>query len=94
MADEIKCVELASGDKFWYQNGKLHREDGPAIEYANGDKIWYKNGKYHRTDGPAVEYANGHKAWYIDSIYYSFSKWCEKTNLSREEKCELVLMYG
>ena len=23
-----------NGDKSWYLNGKLHREDGPAIEYA------------------------------------------------------------
>ena len=22
----------------WYQNGKLHRLDGPAIEYVNGEK--------------------------------------------------------
>lgn len=34
------------GDKCWHLNGKLHREDGPAIEYANGDKCWYLNGEY------------------------------------------------
>ena len=28
----------------WYLNGKLHREDGPAIEYANGEKSWYLYG--------------------------------------------------
>jgi hypothetical protein len=33
------------GDKYWYQNGKRHREDGPAIEYAHGSKYWYINGK-------------------------------------------------
>jgi hypothetical protein len=33
------------GDKFWYLNGKRHREDGPAIEDADGDKWWYLNGK-------------------------------------------------
>ena len=27
-----------------YKNGKLHREDGPAIEYANGSKEWWLNG--------------------------------------------------
>jgi len=36
-------VVYESGTKFWYLNGKLHREDGPAIEYANGDKSWYLN---------------------------------------------------
>ena len=32
-----------NGDKYWCLNGKLHREDGPAIEWANGDKSWYLN---------------------------------------------------
>ena len=48
----------------WYLNGKLHREDGPAIECLNGYKLWYKNDKLHREDGPAVEHNNGHKEWY------------------------------
>lgn len=39
----------------WYQNGKLHREDGPAVEAKNGSlKIWQKKGKYYRTNGPSV----------------------------------------
>jgi len=25
----------------WWVNGKLHREDGPAIEYEDGDQEWY-----------------------------------------------------
>jgi len=54
------------GDKEWFLNGKLHREDGPAIEYANGDKLWLLNGEYHRVDGPAVEYADGHKTWWLN----------------------------
>ena len=52
------------GNKYWYQNGQLHRTDGPAIEHANGHKEWYQNDQLHRTDGPAVEYANGDKWWY------------------------------
>jgi len=50
----------------WYQNGKLHRIDGPAVEHINGDKFWYSNGRVHRTDGPAMEYANGGKYWYLN----------------------------
>ena len=94
MDDKIECVEYASGDKIWKVNGKFHRTDGPAIEWANGEKEWYQNGNRHRTDGPACEYADGEKFWYIDGICYSFSEWCEKLNLSREEKCELALIYG
>ena len=33
------------GDKYWYLNGKLHREDGPAIE-GLWCKAWYLNGKH------------------------------------------------
>ena len=39
----VKVYE--SGDKFWYLNGKRHREDGPAIELASGTKKWFLNGK-------------------------------------------------
>jgi len=54
------------GDKEWYLNDKLHREDGPAIECASGTKSWYLNGKLHRVDGPAIECANGAKYWYLN----------------------------
>jgi hypothetical protein len=28
----------------WWFNGKLHREDGPAVEYTDGYKLWFING--------------------------------------------------
>jgi len=55
-----------NGDKFWYVNDKLHREDGPAIELLNGDKYWYLNHQLHREDGPAIEYYDGSKKWYVN----------------------------
>jgi len=33
-----------NGDKYWFLNGILHREDGPAIEWASGGKYWCLNG--------------------------------------------------
>ena len=33
------------GDKYWYLNGKRHREDGPAVERVNGYKSWWLNDK-------------------------------------------------
>ena len=54
------------GDKHWYKEGQLHREDGPAIEDIDGDKEWYKEGNLHREDGPAIDYNNGDKYWYKD----------------------------
>jgi hypothetical protein len=55
-----------------YENGKRHREDGPAVEYepdeyqSNGSRAWYIHGQRHRIDGPAVEFDNGRKEWYIN----------------------------
>jgi len=54
------------GTKRWFLNGKLHREDGPAVECADGSKSWCLNGKLHREDGPAIEYADGTKHWYLN----------------------------
>ena len=59
------CETDADETKRWYRDGKLHREDGPAIEYVNGTKLWYRDGKCHREDGPAIEWANGDKYWYL-----------------------------
>ena len=61
------------GDKWWYLNGKIHRENGPAIEYRNGDKEWYLNGKIHRENGPAIEWADGTKHWYLNGRCYTES---------------------
>ena len=63
---EYKVKVYANGDKHWYLNGELHREDGPAIEWADGGKQWRLNGKYHREDGPAIECAGGNKWWYLN----------------------------
>ena len=67
-AEEQSTMKVdAEGTKFWrLPNGKLHREDGPAVEYANGAKLWYVNDKRHRIGGPAAEWANGDKWWYVN----------------------------
>jgi len=61
-----------SGTRYWYLNGKYHREDGfPAIEWADGHREWYLNDKVHREDGPAIEYANGDQEWYLNNVRVS-----------------------
>ena len=61
-----ECKTYPNGDKWWYLNGDLHREDGPALEYASGTKEWYLNGKRHREDGPAIEWTSGAKEWWLN----------------------------
>ena len=54
------------GCEEWYKNGKLHREDGPALTNPDGTKQWFKHGIRHREDGPAIEYRSGEECWYKD----------------------------
>tara|TARA_B110000503_G_C6989604_1_gene346792 strand:- start:284 stop:544 length:261 start_codon:yes stop_codon:yes gene_type:complete len=58
------CEINIYGNKHWILNGKLHREDGPAIEWHDGSKAWYINGELHREDGPSIEFYNGYKDWH------------------------------
>lgn len=63
-------LKICKGNKFWFKNDKIHREDGPAVEYANGYREWRLNGKKHRLDGPAVEWKNGDKHWYQNGLLH------------------------
>jgi hypothetical protein len=60
----------SSGDKFWFVDGKRHREDGPACEYSDGSKVWCLNDELHREDGPAYEGSNGSKYWYLNDEFH------------------------
>ena len=63
---KYKVKVYPNGNKYWYLNFKLHREDGPAVEWADGTKQWFLNNKLHREDGPAVEWSDGDKEWYLN----------------------------
>ena len=56
-------------EKMWKVNGKLHREDGPAVEYITGKKHWVCCGVLHREDGPAVE-SPLHDIWPLEGVYH------------------------
>ena len=80
-----ECTTYANGSKDWYLNGKLHREDGPAVEWANGTKEWRLNGKRHREDGPASEWANGNKVWWLNGeLHREDGPACEYADGSKE----------
>lgn len=34
----------SKGNKSWWKDDVLHREDGPAVEWVNGYKSWWLNG--------------------------------------------------
>ena len=53
------------GAKYWFKDGEIHREDGPAIEETDGSKDWMKYGTTHRIGGPAVEYSDGYNEYWL-----------------------------
>ena len=50
----------------WYQNGEMHRDDGPAFITRHGEKKWFQHGKLHRENGPAGITEYGTKYWYLN----------------------------
>jgi hypothetical protein len=42
----LPAIIFADGQKGWFINGRLYREDGPAIEYPDGKTRYYINNAY------------------------------------------------
>ena len=66
--------ELGGGGNVTYtewldDQGRRHRERGPAMVSSQGDKEWYKHGLLHRNWGPAVIWPDGAKDWYKNGVF-------------------------
>lgn len=60
-----------NGAKFWYQNGELHCNNGPATIYPDGSEEWYQRGKRHRDSAPAVFYSSDNLSyWYQHGVLH------------------------
>lgn len=82
-------------NQFWYLNGKLHREDGPACIYTSGARHWYINGRRHRDDGPALIYADGFKCWYLNGKKYTNqSEYQRAGNISDDDMSIILMRYS
>lgn len=57
----LPAVIWRGGDKWWYKNGKTHREDDlPAIVSSDGTREWHRDGKWYRELGkPYLIWADG-----------------------------------
>jgi hypothetical protein len=38
-------ITYPDGSQEWYKDGKVHREDGPAVIETDGYQYWYLNGR-------------------------------------------------
>jgi len=78
----------------WYQNGKLHRLDKPAIEHSDGSKFWFQNGQRHRVDGPAYEWSNGATEYWINDQQYSYDEFIKKTTVRELSVSDIEKLLG
>ena len=58
------CI-FTKDHRYWYKDGEVHREDGPAIEFSSFEG-WFINGLCHILEGPAKIWKNGDKEWWIN----------------------------
>ena len=63
---EGKCYVKHPDSIRWYKNGRLHREDGPALIDVGETEYWFTNGILHRLDVPAVVYKTGNYQYWIN----------------------------
>jgi len=55
-------------EKFYYDDeGRLHREDGPALDFGDGIICWMHHGHTHRVGGPACVGYDGTEYYYQNS---------------------------
>jgi hypothetical protein len=87
-------VQVYEDRTAWFLNGKLHREDGPAVEWSNGEKQWYLNGQIHREDGPAVEYPSGNKAWYLNGKKFTEQEFNQMTQSKELSVADIEQLLG
>ena len=71
------------GSQAWYLNGRLHREDGPAVINSNY-QAWYFRGQLHRADGPAYIQFDGFQSWFLRGV--QVSAWEVFNKMTKEQK--------
>jgi len=98
MRDRPDYEVTEKGTQIWRTNGRVHREDGPAVVYKSGSWRWYINGKLHRLDGPAL---NGHGVegnsitirlrWCINNhdVTDKITKWAIENNIDLDNLTEV-----
>src|ERR1700691_131013 len=76
-------IEYPNGSIYYYLNGIIHREDGPAIIFSHGRLDYYLNGKWHREDGPAVIWSKGIIDYYLNdkNITKEVNNWIKENNI-------------
>jgi hypothetical protein len=95
-----------NGNTTWCDaDGRLHRDDGPALEYVDGTKIWYQHGMKHRDDGPAFISADGDNEWHQHGMLHrvdgpavidadGLKEWWQHGKLHRDDGPAVIYAHG
>jgi hypothetical protein len=89
----------------WRRNGKLHREDGPAVVYESGAQEYWLDDKRHCVEGPAIIWANGSQEWWYEGKRHreggpaimladGTHEWWYEGKRHREDGPALIAIYG
>ena len=70
-----KCVCIYEKAVCYVVDGKIHRENEPAMIHVTGTKEYYNNGKRHRVTGPAVVFFDGAEHYYIDGKSLTYEEY-------------------
>ncbi len=83
------CHVNKEGVKHYYLDGKLHRENGPAIEYPDNSPWWFINDEFRPEDEISLEQNTSSKFWYLNGQRIDPKKAIEDFNL-RQKYPELI----
>jgi len=51
------------------KDGRLHKNNGPALVNDNGVGTWYQHGQFHRYYGPVEVWSTTKDVWFIHGRY-------------------------
>lgn len=80
----------------WCKDGKIHRDDGPAIFFIGGVTQWFHEGKRHRADGPSwLDAAGRPLGWFVngEEMFHS-ADYQKATGATDEFMAFLRLKFG
>ena len=92
--DKNEVIRTGAGSVIHMTNGRLHREDGPAMMGCDGIEKWYSIGRVHRSDGPA--YCNpltNEYRWFFQGTQYTFLEWTRILVKTPSEITALSIVY-
>ena len=62
-------ITFPNGTTIYLKDGKLHRENGPAIEFLGSGKAYFIDGALHSDKGPAIYWPYEEDChWYVHGV--------------------------